>query len=121
MTTRLIVTFAALALLAVPAPSAFAQDAQAPAARPKAQPKRNARDEAMRQEEARREACAQAAQNATNTAVGTAVLGGMLDIAGAGALGRGGWALSAAGNTVSNAGAAAAQGEMNVAAARHGC
>ena len=120
MTTRLIVTFAALALLAAPAP-AFAQDAQAPAARPKAQPKRNARDEEMRQEAARREACAQAAQNATNTAVGTAVLGGMLDIAGAGALGRGGWALSAAGNTVSNAGAAAAQGEMNVASARHGC
>jgi hypothetical protein len=90
-------------------------------ARPKAQPKRNAREEAARQEMARREACAQAAQNATNTAVGTAILGGALDVAGAGVWGRGGWALSAAGNTVSSAGAAAAQGEMNVASARHGC
>ncbi len=130
MKNRIAACLAALTLFGAPLPSALAQEAPAaapaPTPRPKAQPKRNARQEAtrqeaMRQEAARREACAQAAQNAANTAVGTAILGDALDIAGASTWGRGGWALSAAGNTVANTGAAAAQGEINTAAARHGC
>ena len=72
-------------------------------------------------EQERVERCAAAAQRAQNVAVSSALIGGALDIAGAGMWGRAGWATSAAGSAVANTGAVAAEHEMNVAVARGDC
>ncbi|HEY8564948.1 MAG TPA: hypothetical protein VIL65_05565 [Beijerinckiaceae bacterium] len=72
-------------------------------------------------EEARVARCTAAAERAQGMAVSSALLGGALDIAGAGTWGRAGWALSSAGGAVANTGAVAAEHEMNVAVARGDC
>ena len=69
----------------------------------------------------RMQACAEATREATNTAVGTAILGGALDVAGAGMWGRAGWVTSAAGNAIQDTGALAAESRMNQAVARGEC
>lgn len=72
-------------------------------------------------EQTRARACAEATREAANTAVGTAILGGALDVAGAGMWGRAGWVTSAAGNAIADTGAVAAEARMNQAVARGEC
>lgn len=72
-------------------------------------------------EQTRMQACAEATQQAANTAVGTAILGGALDVAGAGMWGRAGWVTSAAGSAIADTGAVMAEQRMNQAVARGEC